>query len=213
MTQVLTINPLAPEAAVVQTAADVLRQGGLVAYPTETVYGLAASAFLVDSVARVFEAKQRPFHQALPVQIADTRDIGTLARDIPPEAQSLIDAFFPGPLTLVLERLPSVSLLVTGGSDTLGLRMPDHAVPLAVMRAVGAPLVCPSANLTGRRSPMSAADVLEDLDGLIDLVLDGGPTQDRVASTVLDVSVRPARLLREGKITRAALEAFLPIAP
>jgi L-threonylcarbamoyladenylate synthase len=213
MTQVLSINPQAPEAAVVQIAADVLRQGGLVAYPTETVYGVAASAFLVDSVARVFDIKQRPFHQALPVQIADTRDIATLARDVPPEAQTLIDAFFPGPLTLVFYRLPTVSLTVTGGGPTLGLRMPAHAVPLAVMRAFGAPVVCPSANLTGRPSPMSAADVLEDLDGLVDLILDGGPTQDRVASTVLDVSVRPARLLREGKITRAALEAFLPVAP
>lgn len=213
MTQVLSINPLAPEAAVVQSAADVLRQGGLVAYPTETVYGLAANAFLVDSIARVFDAKQRPFHQALPVQIADTRDIATLARSVSPEAQRLIDTFFPGPLTLIFDLLPTVSLSVTGGGPTLGLRMPDHAVPLAVLRALGAPVVCPSANLTGRRSPMSAGDVLEDLDGLIDLVLDGGPTQDRVASTVLDVSVRPARLLREGKITRAALEAFLPIAP
>lgn len=213
MTQVLSINPLAPEAAVVQSAADVLRQGGLVAYPTETVYGLAASAFLVDSIARVFDAKQRPFHQALPVQIADTGDIATLARDISPEADSLIQAFFPGPLTLVFYRLPTVSLTVTGGGPTLGLRMPDHAVPLAVMRAFGAPVVCTSANLTGRRAPMSAADVLEDLDGQIDLILDGGPTHDRIASTVLDVSVRPARLLREGKITRAALEAFLPIAP
>jgi len=213
VTQVLPINPLAPEADIVQAAAAVLRQGGLVAYPTETVYGLAASAFLVDSVARVFQVKQRPFHQALPVQIADLGDIATLARAVSPEAQRLIDAYFPGPLTLIFGRLPTVSAAVTGGGPTLGLRMPDHAVPLAVMRAFGAPVVCPSANLTGRRSPMSAADVLEDLDGLVDLVLDGGPTHDRVASTVLDVSVRPARLLREGKITRAALERFLPVAP
>ncbi len=213
MTQVLSIDPLAPDPNVVQIAADILTQGGLVAYPTETVYGLAASAFLVDSVARVFDAKQRPFDQALPVQIAGIDDIATLARDIPPEADSLIRAFFPGPLTLIFYRLPTVSLTVTGGGPTLGLRMPDHAVALAVLRAFGAPLVCTSANLTGRRSPMCAADVLEDLDGLIDLVLDGGPTQDRVASTVLDISVRPARLLREGKITRVMLEAFLPLAP
>lgn len=213
MTQVLPVNPLAPEAGVVQIAAAVLRRGGLVAYPTETVYGLAAGAFLPDAVARVFQVKQRPLAQALPVQIAETRDIYALARSIPPEAQALVDAFFPGPLTLVLERLPSVSPLVTGGSATLGLRMPDHAVPLAVIRALGAPVACTSANLTGHRSPMSATDVLEDLEGLVDLVLDGGPTQDRVASTVLDVSVRPARLLREGKITRALLEAFLSIAP
>jgi len=213
VTQVLSVNPLAPEAGVVQIAADVLRRGGLVAYPTETVYGLAAGAFLPDAVARVFQVKQRPLAQALPVQIADARDISALARSVSPEAQALVDAFFPGPLTLVLERLPSISPLVTGGSDTLGLRMPDHAVPLAVIRAFGAPVACTSANLTGHRSPMSATDVLEDLDGLVDLVLDGDPTQDRVASTVLDVSVRPARLLREGKITRALLEAFLPIAP
>jgi L-threonylcarbamoyladenylate synthase len=213
MTEVLKINPDTPEPEIVQAAAQVLQSGGLVAYPTETVYGLAASAFVVDTIARVFDAKQRPFGQALPVQVADKRDIGTLARDVPRHAQRLVDEFFPGPLTLVFFRLPTVSLTVTGGQNTIGIRMPDHPVPLSVIRAFGAPVVCPSANLTGRRSPMSAADVLEDLDGVIDLVLDGGPTHDRVASTVLDVTTRPARLLREGKITRAELEEYLPIAP
>ena len=213
MTEVLTVSPEQPDPDVIAAAAEVLRGGGLVAYPTETVYGLAASAFVVDSVACVYDAKQRPFSQALPVQIADKAEVDTLARDIPPAARRLIEDFFPGPLTLVLRRLPTVSLTVTGGQNTIGLRMPDHPIPLAVIRTFGAPVVCPSANLTGRRSPMSAADVLEDLDGAIDLVLDGGPTADRVASTVLDVTVTPARLLREGKITRADLEAYLPIAP
>ncbi len=213
MTLVLKVNPDAPEPDVVQEAARILRAGGLVAYPTETVYGLAASAFVVDTLAHVFDVKQRPFNQALPVQVADKRDIVTLARDVPREAQRLVDDFFPGPLTLVFWRLPTVSLTVTGGQNTIGIRMPDHPVPLSVIRAFDAPVVCPSANLTGRRSPMSAADVLEDLDGAIDLVLDGGPTQDRIASTVLDVTVRPARLLREGKLTRAELESYLPIAP
>jgi len=213
MTQVLSINPLAPEPDTVRMAADVLRRGGLVAYPTETVYGLAAGAFLADSVARVFDVKQRPVHQALPVQVADTSAIAALARNILPEAHALIQAFFPGPLTLIFDRLTAVPLAVTGGGATVGVRMPAHAVPLAVIRAFDAPVVCPSANLTGHRSPMSARDVLEDLDGLVDLVLDGGPTQDRIASTVLDVSVRPARLVRTGKITRADLEAFLPLAP
>ena len=213
MTDILTINPDAPEPEIVAHAASILRQGGLVAYPTETVYGLAASAFVIDSIARVYDVKRRPFNQALPVQIASVNDIATLARHLPSEARVLVDTFFPGPLTLVFFRLPTVALTVTGGTNTIGLRMPDHPVPLSVIQAFGAPVVCPSANLTGRRSPMSAADVLEDLDGQIDLVLDGGPTQDRVASTVLDITVRPARLLREGKITRAELEAFLPIAP
>ncbi len=213
MTEVLSIHPDAPEAAVIARAADVLRGGGLVAYPTETVYGLAASAFVPDSLARVFDAKNRPFSQALPVQIADADEIETLARDIPAEARSLIADFFPGPLTLIFFRLPTVSLVVTGGGNTVGVRMPAHAVALSVIRAFGAPVVCPSANLTGRRAPQTAADVLEDLDGRIDLILDGGPTNDRTASTVLDVTTRPARLIREGKISRNALEAYLEISP
>lgn len=212
MTEVLKINPDAPEPDVVEAAARVLRGGGLVAYPTETVYGLAASAFVIDTIARVYDVKQRPFNQALPVQIAKKSDIPTLAREIPHAAQQLVDEFFPGPLTLVFFRLPSVALTVTGGQNTIGIRMPDHPVPLSVISAFDAPVVCPSANLTGRRPPMSAADVLEDLDGLIDLVLDGGLTADRIASTVLDVTTQPARILREGKITRAMLEPFLPIA-
>ncbi len=209
MTEILSINPAAPEADVLAYAGDVLRAGGLVAYPTETVYGLAASAFVVDSVARVYDAKQRPFSQALPVQIADAGEIDTLARTILPAARRLIADFFPGPLTLVFWRLPTVSLVVTGGSNTIGLRMPDHPVALGVLRAFGAPVVCPSANLTGRRAPMSARDVLDDLDGAIDLVLDGGETTDRTPSTVLDVTTEPARLLREGKLTRAQLEPYL----
>lgn len=211
MTEVLKINPTNPEPDILTHAGDILRMGGLVAYPTETVYGLAASAFVVDSVARVFDAKQRPFGQALPVQIAEAAEVETLARSFSAEAKRLIADFFPGPLTLVLWRLPSVSLTVTGGGNTIGLRMPDHPVALGVLRAFGAPVVCPSANLTGRRAPMSARDVLEDLDGLIDLVLDGGETADRTPSTVLDLTTQPARLLREGKIGRSALEAYLEI--
>ena len=211
MTKVLKIDPNAPDPAVLAHAGDILRGGGLVAYPTETVYGLAASAFIVDTVARVYDAKQRPFSQPLPVQIASVEDVETLASSVSSEAKRLIAEFFPGPLTLVFWRLPSVSLTVTGGSNTIGLRMPDHPIALGVLRAFGAPVVCPSANLTGRRAPMSASDVLEDLDGVIDLVLDGGETNDRIPSTVLDVTQVPARLLREGKITRAELEVFLAV--
>ena len=212
MTEVLSINPLTPDPEVLERAGAVLRAGGLVAYPTETVYGLAASAFVVDSVIRVFDAKQRPFSQALPVQIADVAEVETLARSVPPAARGLLTDFFPGPLTLVFWRQPSVSLTVTGGTNTIGLRMPDHPIALGVLRAFGAPLVCPSANLTGRRAPMSAQDVLEDLDGAIDMVLDGGETADRTPSTVLDLTTDPARLLREGKITRAELEPYLTLA-
>lgn len=211
MTELLKINPLFPEPSILAYAGDILRAGGLVAYPTETVYGLAASAFVVDSIARVFDAKGRPFGQPLPVQIASADEVETLARSVPEAAIKLLADFFPGPLTLIFWRQPTVSLTVTGGGDTVGLRMPDHPVALGVLRAFGAPLVCPSANLTGRRAAMSAQDVLEDLDGRIDLVLDGGPTTDRTPSTVLDVTTKPARLIREGKISRAQLEGYLEI--
>ncbi len=211
MTEILSINPHAPEPDILAHAGDILRAGGLVAYPTETVYGLAASAFNADSITRVFDAKGRPHGQPLPVQIAGIDALEALARDVPNAARQLIAAFFPGPLTLVFWRQPAVSLLITGGGETVGLRMPDHPVALGVLRAGGGPLVCPSANSTGRRASMSASDVLEDLDGRIDLILDGGPTTDRTPSTVLDVTVQPARLIREGKISRQELEAYLAI--
>lgn len=213
MTEIIAINPNAPEPDILAHAGDILRAGGLVAYPTETVYGLAASAFADISVARVFDAKGRPTGQPLPVQIAAIAEIGLLARDIPDAAQKLLTDFFPGPLTLIFRRQPAVSLVITGGGETVGLRMPDHPVALGVLRAFGAPAVCPSANATGRRAAMSAGDVLEDLDGRIDLVLDGGPTTDRTPSTVLDLTTEPARIVRAGKISRAALENYLPIAP
>ena len=212
MTEVLLIDPLTPDPETLAYAGDILRTGGLVAYPTETVYGLAAGAFAEESIARVFDAKGRPSGQPLPVQIASTAEVEALARAVPETAKKLLADFFPGPLTLIFWRQPAVSLLVTGGGDTVGLRMPDHPVALGVLRAFGAPVVCPSANLTGRRASMSAADVLEDLDGRIDLVLDGGPTVGRTPSTVLDLTTKPARLVREGKISRAELTAYLVIA-
>lgn len=212
MTELLKIDPVTPDPEALAYAGDILRRGGLVAYPTETVYGLAANAFADDSVARVFEAKGRPIGQPLPVQIADVHEVEILAHTVPDAAKRLLTDFFPGPLTLIFWRQPAVSLTITGGGETVGLRMPDHPVALGVLRAFGGPLVCPSANLTGRRAAMSAADVLEDLDGRIDLVLDGGPTDDRTPSTVLDVTTSPAKLVREGKISRAVLEAYLAIA-
>ncbi len=211
MTEILQINPNAPEPQLLAYAGDILRQGGLVAYPTETVYGLASSAFNDQAIARVFDAKGRPAGQPLPVQVASVEDVETLARDVPDAARKLLADFFPGPLTLIFRRQPIVSLTITGGGETVGLRMPDHPVALGVLRAFAAPVVCPSANTTGRRAAMSAGDVLEDLDGRIDLILDSGPTTDRTPSTVLDMTVSPARLVREGKISRVDLEAYLEI--
>ena len=212
MTKVIPISPAAPDPAILARAAAILRAGGLVIYPTETVYGLAADALSPEAVQRVFHAKGRPAAQPLPVQIGQAADIDSLAQDIPAEARALIAAFFPGPLTLVLPRRPAVPDLVTGGGETVGLRMPDHPVALGVLRAFGGPLVCPSANITTHPAPLSAADALADLEGRVDLILDGGPTTDRTPSTVLDLTTRPARLLREGKLSRAVLAEFVEIA-
>ena len=211
-TDIVKIDPLAPDPDSVDRAAEVLRGGGLVACPTETVYGLMADAHNADAVRRVFGAKGRPVGQPLPVQVARAEDIDGLCHAVPPAARRLIAAFFPGPLTLVMPRASSVSDIITGGTDTVGIRMPDYPVTLAVLRALGGPVVCPSANATGRRASITAADVRTDLDGQIDLILDGGPAPGGIASTVLDVTVSPARILREGAISRAALESFLPIA-
>ena len=211
MTDLITINTNHPDPDILARAAAVLRAGGLVVYPTETVYGLAADALSAEAVRRVFDAKGRPAAQPLPVQIGQASDIDALAQDISAEARALVAAFFPGPLTLVLPRRPAVPDLVTGGGETVGIRMPDHPVALGILRAFGGPLVCPSANITTRPAPMSAAEAFADLDGRVDLILDGGPTTDRTPSAVLDLTTRPACLLREGKLTRATLSAFVEI--
>ena len=212
MTELIPVNPDAPEPEVIAAAAYVLRQGGLVAMPTDTVYGLAASAFVVDTLARVYDATMRPFSDPLPVQIASVKEIETFVREIPRHIKPLLDAFLPGALTLVFHRLPTVSMTLTGGRNTVGLRMPDHPVPLSVIHAFDTPIVCPPASLYGRRFPLNVQEVLEDLDGNVDLILDGGQLSDRTPSTVLDVTTRPARILRAGRISVDELAEYIEIA-
>ena len=212
MTEIIAIDPDFPEPDIIAVAAYVLRQGGLVALPTDTVYGLAASAFVVDTMARVYDATMRPFSDPLPVQIAATKDVETFAREVPRHIRPLIDAFMPGALTLVFHRLPTISMTLTGGRNTVAVRMPDHPVPLGVIRAFDTPIVCPPACLYGRRFPLNAQEVLEDLDGNVDLVLDAGRRSDRAPSTVLDVTCRPARIIREGRISAEELAEYCEIA-
>jgi L-threonylcarbamoyladenylate synthase len=211
MTEILKIDPQSPDPEIVEAAAWVLRRGGLVAYPTDTVYGLASSAFIVDTLARVYDATRRPFSDPLPVHIADRRDIETFAREIPRSARPIIDAYFPGPLTLIFHRLPTVSLTLTGGRNTVAVRMPDHPVPLAVIRGFETPVVCPPASLYGRRLPVRAEEVLEDLDGSVDLVLDGGELPSRVPSTVVDVTQPKARIVRAGRITEEEIRELVAL--
>ena len=166
-------------------AAEILRQGGTVALPTETVYGLGANALDPKAVARIFVAKERPGWDPLIVHVADEAMLRLVVREIPPAALRLMKAFWPGPLTLLLPKSDAIPDLVTAGRSLVGVRMPRHPVMLQVIREAGVPVAAPSANRFGRTSPTSAAHVLEDLDGRIDAVLDGGATEVGVESTVV----------------------------
>jgi L-threonylcarbamoyladenylate synthase len=194
-------------------AVAVLERGGLVALPTETVYGLAADATNEAAVRSIFAAKGRPADHPVIVHVADARAIDDWSRDAPPAAHALAQAFWPGPLTLVLRRSARVSDVVTGGQDTVGLRAPGHPWAQAVLQALGRPVAAPSANRFGRVSPTTADHVRADLgvkpEGAVDLILDGGPCPVGIESTIVDLTgVRP-RLLRQGSISRSDLERVL----
>lgn len=209
-TRVLTVDPAAPDPQIIAEAAAVIRAGGLVAFPTETVYGLGASALDEQAVARIFRAKERPATDPIIAHIADHCQLDVLARDIPPAAHALARRFWPGPLTLVVLRCPVVPASLSAGRDTVAVRMPAHPVALALIDASGVPIAAPSANRFSRPSPTTAAHVLDDLDGRIDLVLDGGSTHIGVESSVVDLTVDPPLLLRPGGVTIAALREILP---
>lgn len=204
-TIVLKVNPTNPQPEIVKRAGDAIRAGELVAFPTETVYGLAANAFDPDAVTRVFEVKGRPENNPLPVQIASKNDLSKLAVEIPEVTYRLMDAFFPGPLTLVLKASSAVPELITAGTGKIGIRMPNHPVALALIEAAGTPIVAPSANPSGLPAPTTAEEIIAYFDGAIEMILDAGPTQLKVASTVLDVTATPPKILRRGCITNEML--------
>ena len=185
----------------VRQAAEVLRNGGLVGLPTETVYGLAADARNPAAVARIFAAKQRPVDHPLIVHLGDAAQLQAWARDIPAEAWQLAEAFWPGPLTLILKRAPHVLDAITGGLDTVALRIPDHALALALLADFGSGIAAPSANRYGRVSPTSAAHVQEELGDAVDLILDGGPCRVGIESTIIDISRGDLHVLRPGAIS------------
>jgi len=209
ITRTLALNPADPDPAVIDEAARVLRGGGLVAFPTETVYGLGANALSAAAVAGIFRAKGRPVHNPLIVHLADSAALDTVAESVPPAARQLAAQFWPGPLTLVLRRAAAVAPNVSGGRETVAVRVPAHPVARALIAAAGVPVAAPSANRFTRPSATSAAHVLADLDGRIDLVLDAGPTPIGVESTVLDLTAQPPALLRPGGVTLEALRAAL----
>jgi L-threonylcarbamoyladenylate synthase len=201
MTAPVTHDPL--------DAARALAAGGVVAFPTETVYGLGAHAEQPEAVRRVFAIKGRPAGHPLIVHGADAAVLDRYARTVTPAARALADAFWPGPLTLVVPRAAAVPDAVTGGRDTVGLRVPDQPLARAMLSALGAGVAAPSANLFGRTSPTTADHVQDDLGDKIDLILDGGPCAVGVESTILDISGGPATILRTGGVTAEAIERIL----
>jgi L-threonylcarbamoyladenylate synthase len=208
-TEVLKVTAEAPKAEVICRAAEVLHHGGLVAFPTETVYGLGANALDPAAVARIFTAKGRPAHNPLIVHVADEPQARQIAGDWPQAAALLAQRFWPGPLTLVVKRGEMVPDIVTAAGPTVAVRVPVHPVALALIKEAGFPIAAPSANRSSKVSPTRAAHVLRGLKGRIDLVLDGGPTPGGIESTVVDVTVSPPRLLRPGPIGPDDLETVV----
>src|SRR5579872_2410044 len=193
----------------IDRAAELLRAGRLVAFPTETVYGLGAKALSAEAVARIFAAKGRPAYNPVIVHVSDAGAAQELVADWPDIADRLAAAFWPGPLTLVLPKSLLVPDEVTAGSQTVAVRVPSHAVALALLRAAGAPVAAPSANRSMLLSPTTAEHVLEGLDGRIDAVLDAGPAPGGIESTVIGLADSPPRLLRPGLISPAQIEAVI----
>ena len=193
----------------IKIAADLIRRGETVAFPTETVYGLGADATNKAAVAKIFAAKGRPTFDPLIVHIASIEMLTTVSNGIPKVAWQLIDTFWPGPLTLILPKADEIPDIVTSGLSTVAVRMPRNEVALALIKELGVPIAAPSANSFGRPSPTCADHVMEDLGGKIALILDGGPTQVGVESTVLDLTCSPPSILRPGGVSRECLEDIL----
>lgn len=209
-TLVIKINPDDPTPEILALAGDVLRAGELVAFPTETVYGLGANALNADAVTGIFTAKQRPANDPVIVHLYDADQLPEIAQAIPDSAYELARLFWPGALTLVLKRASVVPDVVTAGQDTVAVRVPSHPVARLLLQESGLPIAAPSANRFSRPSPTSAEHVLTDLDGRISLLLDGGTATIGVESTIIDLTGNTPRLLRPGGVALEALRDILP---
>lgn len=209
-TRVITVEPNRPDPAAIEEGAVALRDGKLVAFPTETVYGLGANALDPKAVAGIFEAKERPATDPLIVHIAHIGQLDLCAAHVPPAARRLGLAFWAGPLTMILPKKPAIPDVVTAGLGSVAVRVPAHRVARALLEVSGVPVAAPSANRFSRPSPTSAAHVLEDLSGRIDLIIDGGPTEIGVESTIVDFTVEPPVLRRPGGLTLEQIRDVVP---
>ncbi len=205
----LKVDPNNPDMQAIRSAADAIRNGELVIFPTETVYGLAADATNEAAVKRVFNAKGRFEKQPLPVQVASLNEISKAVEFVPESARRLAELYWPGPLTLILTKAAGLPMSVTGGSETVGIRVPDNPVALALLKEVGTPIVATSANISGDPAATNAADAIKGVGEHVSVVLDGGDSRIGVASTVVDVSTTPAKILRRGSISTDEIRKVL----
>lgn len=203
------VDPLQPDADIIAEGAEILKRGGLVAFPTETVYGLGGNGLDGEACKGIYLAKGRPSDNPLILHISQISELRPIVREIPAAAQKLMDAFWPGPLTMIFPKTDIVPDSVTGGLDTVAVRFPSHPVAMALIRAAGLPIAAPSANASGKPSPTRASHVAFDLDGKIDMILDGGAAEWGLESTIVDVSATPPMILRPGAITKEMMEPFV----
>jgi len=199
-----------PNLKIIAQAASIIKAGGLVAFPTETVYGLGANALNAQAVKRIFAAKNRPADNPVIVHVARAGDLAALVKDVPPEAKRLIRKFWPGPLTLVLWKKPVIPNEVTAGAETVAVRCPQNKIARLLIERAGVPIAAPSANLAGKPSPTTAKEVEEDLGEAVEMILDGGPCEIGLESTVLDLTNKPFQLLRPGGLPWEDVHAHLP---
>lgn len=208
-TIVLEIDEKEPQPERVKLAADFLRQGKLVAFPTETVYGIGANALSAEAAAKIYEAKGRPSDNPLIVHLAEWAEADRYVEAISERARCLAAAFCPGPLTMIFKKQDNIPAAITGGLNTVGIRIPRHPVAHAVLRACGLPIAAPSANLSGRPSPTEFVHVVEDLDGRVDMIIRSGSAEVGLESTVIDMSREVPVILRPGAVTQAMIEAVI----
>ncbi|NLX70474.1 MAG: threonylcarbamoyl-AMP synthase [Clostridiales bacterium] len=208
-TRVLKINDLQRDVNIIEQASELIRAGQVVAFPTETVYGLGANALDPRAVEKIFKAKGRPGDNPLIVHVSKTRDVDRLISELPPKARVLMEAFWPGPLTIIFKKSPIVPDKVTAGLNTVAIRMPNHPVALKLIDCCGFPIAAPSANRSGHISPTTAQHVLEDMEGRIPLILDGGKCSVGLESTVLDLTAQIPVILRPGGVTLEMLQEVL----
>jgi len=206
MARVLRIDSDHPKKEIIEEAAKLIEEGKLIAFPTETVYGLGADALNEEAVRRIFEIKGRPLNKPLSILIGKKEDLKQYVQKIPEVAEALVEKFWPGPVTLIFRASSLIPDMMKGKNNTIGIRMPNCRVALEIVKTSRVPLACPSANLSGRPSPTKAEEVIKDLGEKIDLILDGEETRIGVESTVLNLTTYPPTMVREGALKREEIE-------